>query len=93
MRGKCRKNVIISHSVRYKFHELSDLFSESLVDILVISQTKLDATFNQAQFNVPGFETFRKDRSAHGGRILVYVRADLPTRQHPDLELTHKIAT
>ena len=97
VRGKCRKNVIISHininininSVRYKLLELSDLFSESLVDILVISETQLDATFTQAQFDVPGFKSFRKDRSAHGGGILVYVRADLPTQQRPDRELTH----
>ena len=74
MRGECRKGVIISHininSARYKFHELSDL-SESLVDILVISETKLDATFSQAQFDVPGFKSFRKNQSAHGGGILV----------------------
>ena len=67
----CPKNIMISHlninSVRYQFHELSDLFNRSLVDILFISETKLDQTFKQAPFEVTGFKSFRKDRSPHGG--------------------------
>ena len=90
VRMSCPKNIMISHlninSVRYKFHELSDLFNRSLVDILFISETKLDQTFKQAPFEVTGFKSFRKDRSAHGGGILAYVRADLPCRRRPDLE-------
>ena len=41
---------------------------------------------SQAPFEVPGFKSFRKDRSAHGGGLLAYVRADLPSRRRPDLE-------
>ena len=70
-------------------YRVSRNISESLAGILVISETKLGATFNQAQFDVPGFKSFRKDRFAHGDGILVYIRADLPTRQRPDLELIH----
>ena len=55
------------NSVRNKFHELSDLFKRYLVNILFLSETKLDQSFRQAQFEVPGFKSFRKDRSAHGG--------------------------
>ena len=47
---------------------------------------KLDQSFRQAPFEVPGFNSFRKDRSAYGGGILAYVRADLPSRRRPDLE-------
>ena len=40
VRMSCPKNIMISHlninSVRYKFHELSDLFNRSLVDIRFI---------------------------------------------------------
>ena len=52
VRISCPKNIMISHinmnSVRNKFHELSDLFNRSLVDILFISETKLDQSFRQA---------------------------------------------
>ena len=46
VRNRCRNNVIISHlninSLRHKFHDLSDLFSDRLLDILFISETRLD---------------------------------------------------
>ena len=81
VRMSCPKNIMISHininSVRNKFHELSDLFIRSLVDILFISETKLDQSFRQAPFEVTGYKSYRKDRSSHGGGILAYVRADL----------------
>ena len=90
---KCPKNIIVSHltinSLRIFFYELSDLFSSMLVDILFITETKLDPSFSLAQFDVPNYRSFRKDRTGRGGGILTYVRSDLPTRQHPDLELQH----
>ena len=47
VRGRCKKNIIVSHlninSLRNKFNDLSDLFSDKLVDILFISETKLDS--------------------------------------------------
>ena len=92
VRNRCRNNVIISHlninSHRNKFHDLSDLFSDRLVDILFISETKLDSTFTQAQFDAPGYNSFRKDRNCHGGGLLAYIRSDLPARRRPDLELS-----
>ena len=94
VRGRCKKNIIVSHlninRLRNKFNDLSDLFSDKLVDILFISETKLDSTFKQGQFDVRGYKNFRKDKNAHGGGILAYFRADLPARQRPDLELLHR---
>ena len=49
--------------------------------------TKLDSSFTQAQFDAPGYRSFRKDRSGHGGGIIAYVRSDLPSRQRSDLEM------
>ena len=62
VRGRCKKNTIVSHlninSLRNKFNYLYDLFSDKLVDILFISETKLDSTFKQGQFDVPGYKHF-----------------------------------
>ena len=84
---------IVSHlninSLRNTFNDLSDLFSDKLVDILVISETKLDSTFKQGQFDVPGCKHFRKDMNAHGCVILAYFRSDLPASQRPDIALLH----
>ena len=87
VRNRCRNNVIISHlninSLRNKFHDLSDLFSD--IDILFISETKLYSTFTQAQFYAPGYNSFRKDRNCHGGGLLAYIRSDLPINEQFNL--------
>ena len=48
-----------------------------VLDILMISKTKLDDSFPEAQFYI-GFRTsFRLDRDKHGGGILLYVRNNI----------------
>ena len=52
------------------------------VDILVISETKLDESFPVGQFKIPGFVTpFRRDRNKFGGGIMVFVKEDIPAKQ------------
>ena len=69
------------NSVRNKFDALKEIASQSL-DVLMIAETKLDATFPTGQFTIEGFATpFRLDRNANGGGILVYVRSDIPSHQ------------
>ena len=51
------------------------------IDILVVTETKLDASFEISQFFIVGFnEPYRLDRNRNGGGILIYVRQDIPTR-------------
>ena len=68
------------NSLRNKF----DLFSEQVkgsIDILMLSETKLDDSFPEAQFLIEGFHSpFRFDRNINGGRIMLYVREDIPTK-------------
>ena len=90
IKKKHSKNVIIAHvninSIRNKFFELSDLLYDKIPDILFLSETKLDDTFSQNQFNVPGYRLFRNDRNIHGGGVICYVKSTLPARRRPDLE-------
>ena len=45
------------------------------VDILVLSETKLDSTFPSIQFLINGFSVpHRLDRNSKGSGILLYVR-------------------
>ena len=45
------------------------------VDILKLSETKLDSTFPSTQFLINGFSIPHKpDRNSRGGGILLYVR-------------------
>ena len=68
------------NSVRNKFDALKEIASQSLV--LMIAETKLNATFPTGQFAIAGFATpFRLDKNANGGGILVYVQSDIPSYQ------------
>ena len=57
------------------------------IEILIITETKLDMSFPINQFNIEGyFPLFRADRSANGGGVAIYVRNDIPytlMRNHP----------
>ena len=50
------------------------------VDILLITESKLDNSFLTAQFQINGFSSpYRPNRKAHAGEILLYVREDIPS--------------
>ena len=54
------------------------------IDILLISETKLDSTFPKPQFFLQGYsEPIRLDRTANGGGLLLYIRDDIPVKPLP----------
>ena len=66
------------NSLRNKFDLLMSLIKNN-VDILMISETKLDESFPDGQFTVKGYsKPFRLDRNKNGGGIMLYVREDIP---------------
>ena len=68
------------NSIRNKFAQLIYIVSNE-IDILMVSETKLDDTFPTSQFLMQGYSTpFRKDRTSKGGVILLYVREDIPCK-------------
>ena len=76
--------IIIAHlnvnSVNNKFEGLKFLVQDN-IDILVLSETKLDDTYTTNQFMIEGFASpFRADRNAHGGGLLIYVRDNIPSK-------------
>ena len=46
-------------------------------DILLITETKIDATLSNSHFNVEGFRMYRVDRNAHGGGMMIFIRNDI----------------
>lgn len=66
------------NSLRYKFSDLSEMLQKDLVDIFVISETKLDETFSNALFAVRNFSTYRCDRNARGGGVIIFVNSAIP---------------
>ena len=84
MKSKCPDKLIMGHlninSFRNKFDALSFIDTNN-VDILMIFETKLDDSFPTAQFLLHGFSTrYRLHRNSKSGRILLYIREDIPSR-------------
>ena len=78
------KNIIFSNininSIRNKFENLCDIVGNN-VDVLSIAETKLDSSFPNAQFLLPGFHEFlRLDINHRSGGLLVYIKASLPSK-------------
>ena len=44
------------NSIRYKFVTLADVLSRSMIDILSVQESKLNDSFPDALFSVPGFQ-------------------------------------
>ena len=78
IRIKNPKQLINAHlninSLRNKFDQLKILVQ----DILMVTESKLDDTFPDSQFHIPGYKVpFPKDRNKLGGWIIVFVRDDI----------------
>ena len=79
------------NSIRYKFDELKSLITDN-IDILVVTETKLDESFPTAQFFIEGYSApYRLDRNKHGGGILIYVREDISSKQLMKHTFNHDI--
>ena len=81
IRSKNVNNIIIAqiniNSTKNKFELLSHFVSGN-IDILIITETKLDKSFPSGQFLLHGYsEPFRLDRNQFGGGLLVFIREDI----------------
>ena len=73
------------NSIRKKFQPLIKWVKGNL-DILVVTETKIDSSFPQKQFEMEGYSHYRSDRVDGGGGIIIYVREDIPCKKlkkHP----------
>ena len=79
---KHRANTKIGHInansiAGFKFHEIRSWLLSGRFDILLITETKIDASFSNGQFNVDRFLMHRVDRDTHGSGLMIFVRNDI----------------
>ena len=68
------------NSLRNKFESLQHIINKN-IDVLFISETKIDSSSPSTQFHLEGYATlYRLDRSTNGGGILLYTREDIPSK-------------
>ena len=67
------------NSIRNKFEKLISQV-KGTVDVLMISEIKIDGSFPIASFLVDGFsQPYRIDRNSSGGGIILYIREEIPS--------------
>ena len=76
--------IVLAHlKINYLRNKL-DLLADQIkgnIDVLAISETKLDDSFPAGQFKIPGYASpFRLDRNQNGDGILVFVREDIAVK-------------
>ena len=64
----------------FKFFHVKNMLTNNLLDILVLSETKIDDRYPDSQFYVKGFKLYRQDRTNFGAGLIIYARSDLLTK-------------
>ena len=78
-------SIIYAHlninSLRNKFDQLKGMIV-GVIDVLVITETKLNDSFPNSQFFIEGYsKPYRFDRKENGGGgVLIYIREDIPSK-------------
>ena len=82
------------NSLRYKIIEFKETILKSNFEILTVSETKLDDDFPDNMFKIDDYyhhpppppPPFRRDRDCHGGGLMTFSRADIPSVRREELE-------
>ena len=86
------KSSMYSQSENFNINSISNqlnLVVQGRVDILIVTETKLDSTFPTSQF-ITG-TPWRFDRNGNGSGVLIYNREDIPSKLLADHKLPHDI--
>ena len=84
--------IVIGHlkinSIRNKFEFLEEIVGEN-IDILIVSESKIDETFHIGQFTMHHYHTsFREDRNGKWGGLILFICDHIPCRRiHLDFYL------
>jgi hypothetical protein len=55
-------------------------------DIITVSESWLDDSIPDYEIDLPDYQLYRKDRTRHGGGVLVYVHDTISVTRRVDLE-------
>ena len=79
------------NSIQNKFEELTEVINKINAHIMFVSETKIDASYPNAQFKVPNYSLYRNDRKKGGGGIMALISQSLVrTQLKPQADKTFK---
>ena len=70
--------VLSKYSTSDLRHELEIVLNDHDIDIIGLSETRLDKTISDSEINISGYNIFRNDRDVNGGGVAIYVKTSLP---------------
>ena len=47
----------------------------------MVSESKLDSSFPEAQFKIPGYRIFRQVQDKYGGGLMFYINRDITSKK------------
>ena len=80
----CHLNV---NSLPNKLEDLRYLLRNSPFDIIGLTETHCDNTVSDNELHIDGYDLLRKDRSRHGGGVMIYLKNTLHFQHVKDLGL------
>lgn len=87
LRNEYPNNVIIAHlnvnSFRPKFDEVRELLISGKFDVLVLSETKLDSTNQNAILEINDYTIYRQDKRSNSGGLMAYVSNNITSTIGP----------
>ena len=93
--GSSKRGLLIcslnAPSLRRHKDELEVLMRENKIDILALSETKLDSKTEEEQVSIPGYTVLRCDRNSHGGDVAIYLRYTLNFEHRTDLKTDNEM--
>ena len=83
IRKQYPKNIIMGNlninSLQNKFELIKEVFFNN-IDVFFLSETKLDETFPNIQFQIEGYKNFRLYGTCYWGGVCMYVNEDIAAR-------------
>ena len=69
------------NTINNKFEQLKNIIKNN-IDVLTVTETKLDPSFPSGQFLIDGFaKPFRRDRKKNGGGVMIFIRDESPQKK------------
>ena len=60
------------NGLRSKIDFLKIFLLQEKLDVICLNETKIDSTVSDGDVKIPGYNSYRQDRSLHGGGTLIY---------------------
>ena len=68
------------NSVTNKLEAL-EILIKGKFDVFLVNQSKIDSSFPESHFKIPGYKDFRQDRNKYGGGLMFYINQNISCKK------------